>query len=315
MQGDDEAMQVYQQTIEREVTFSGIGLHTGKKVNVRIVPAPVDTGIIFVRNDIPSLPEIKVSPENTTQLFYATNLEKDGVIVKTVEHLLAALSAFGIDNLYIYIDSEEVPILDGSSAPYIYLFENAGIKKQSRKRKYLKLKEHVEVKQEDKYITAKPSDVLSIKNTISFNHTYKKVRYQTIEYVHSLKNFEKLLSKARTFCFVEEVEWLKSKGLARGGSLDNAIVIDKYDILNPTGLRMENEFVAHKTLDLVGDLYILGHPLLADIEAYKTGHALNAAFVRKIYEEKLYEVIEFEEENEKEAFSLNPDALENLQAE
>ncbi|WP_457568178.1 UDP-3-O-acyl-N-acetylglucosamine deacetylase [Desulfurobacterium sp.] len=304
-------MQAYQQTVSKEIGFSGIGLHTGKKVNVRIVPAPADTGIIFIRSDIPSLPEIKVSPENTTQLFYATNLEKDGVAVKTVEHLLAALSAFGIDNLYIYIDSEEVPILDGSSAPYIYLFNSAGLKRQNKKRKYLKLKEEVEVKQEDKYITAKPSDILLIRNTISFNHTYRKIRYQTIEYAHSLKNFERLLSKARTFCFVEEVEWLKSKGLARGGSLDNAIVIDKYDILNPTGLRMENEFVAHKTLDLVGDLYILGHPLLAEIEAYKTGHALNAALVREIYTQKLYEVVEFDGETETKESSV-PGALGNL---
>ncbi|SNR59780.1 UDP-3-O-acyl-N-acetylglucosamine deacetylase [Desulfurobacterium atlanticum] len=290
-------MQIYQQTVAREITFSGIGLHTGEKVNVRITPAPPDTGIVFIRNDIESLPEIKVSPENTTNLFYATNLEKDGIYIKTVEHLLAALSAFGIDNLYIFIDNEEVPILDGSAAPYIYLFESAGIKKQNRKRKYLKLKEIVEVKEEDKYLTAIPSNYLSVKNTISFNHTYRKVQYQTISYTHSLNNFVKLLAKARTFCFVEEVEWLKSKGLAKGGSLDNAIVIDKYNILNPTGLRMENEFVAHKTLDLIGDLYVLGFPLLAEIEGYKTGHALNAKLVKEIYARKCYELVELDDKS------------------
>jgi len=288
-------MQIYQQTVAEEIKFSGIGLHTGKKVNVRITPAPPDTGIVFIRNDIESLPEIKVSPENTTNLFYATNLEKDGIYIKTVEHLLAALSAFGIDNLYIFIDSEEVPILDGSAAPYIYLFESAGVRKQHRKRKYIKLKETVEVKEEDKHLTASPSNSLSIKNTISFNHTYRKVQYQTISYTHSLNNFVKFLAKARTFCFVEEVEWLKSKGLAKGGSLDNAIVIDKYNILNPTGLRMENEFVAHKTLDLIGDLYILGFPLLAEIEGFKTGHALNAKLVKEIYTRKCYELIEFDD--------------------
>ncbi len=293
-------MQINQQTIKKETYFSGIGLHTGRKVNVRIVPAPPNTGIVFIRSDISSLPEIKVSPENTTNLFYATNLQKDGVTVKTVEHILAALSAFGIDNLYIYIDNEELPILDGSAAPYIYLFENAGVKTQRKKRKYLKLKKSVEIKEDDKYLIASPASTLSIKNTISFQHTYRKIQHQTIQYPHSREGFEKLLAKARTFCFVQEVEWLKSQGLAKGGNLDNAIVIDKYNILNPTGLRMENEFVAHKTLDLIGDLYILGYPLLAEIEGFKTGHALNAKLVKEIHSEKCYELIEFKESAERE---------------
>ncbi len=285
-------MQVFQRTLANSVSFSGVGLHTGKKVNVRIEPAPADTGIVFIRTDIKGTPEIKACPENVSNLFFATNLEKDGVSVKTVEHLMAAFSAYGIDNAYVFVDSEEIPILDGSAAPYILLFEEAGVRRQNALRTYARLKSPVSVKIQDKFIKAVPHDRLVIKNVISFNHTYKKVRWQEIVYEHNLENF-KNLGKARTFCFVEEVDWLRSQGLALGGSLENAIVIDKYDVLNPGGLRMENEFVAHKTLDLVGDLYILGMPLLAKISAFKTGHALNASFVKKIYFERLYEKVVF----------------------
>jgi UDP-3-O-[3-hydroxymyristoyl] N-acetylglucosamine deacetylase len=291
-------MQVFQRTIKKEVSFSGIGLHTGKKVNVRLVPAPADTGIVFVRTDLKEAPSIKASPEHLSRLFYATNLSNGEVAVQTVEHLMAALSAFGIDNLFVYLDSEELPILDGSSAPYVYLFEETGVKDlPHRKRKYLKLKKEIIIEHDNKRIKAEPADQLVIDNTISFDHTYKKIRYQRLVYVHNLENFREI-SKARTFCFYHEVEALRAAGLAKGGSLENAIVIDKYGILNESGLRMENEFVAHKTLDLVGDLYILGYPLLAKITAYRTGHALNAALVRRIHEEKAYEIVEFEESQE-----------------
>ena len=290
-------MQIFQRTIEKETTFSGIGLHTGKKVNVRLSPAPPDTGIVFIRVDKPGSPSIKASPKYLSKLFYATNLSNGEISIQTVEHLMAALSAFGIDNLFVYLDSEELPILDGSSAPYVYLFEECGVKKQSKKRKYARLKRKVLIEHETKRIKAEPAGELVIDNTISFDHTYKKIRYQRLIYTHSLENFKEI-SKARTFCFAHEVEFLKSQGLAKGGSLENAIVIDKYDILNESGLRMENEFVAHKTLDLVGDLYILGYPLLAKITAYKTGHALNAMFVKTIYENKLFEVIELEKEED-----------------
>ncbi|TCK06670.1 UDP-3-O-acyl-N-acetylglucosamine deacetylase [Phorcysia thermohydrogeniphila] len=291
-------MQVYQRTLKKEVSFSGIGLHTGKKVNVRLVPAPADTGIVFVRTDLKGAPSIKASPEYLSKLFYATNLSNGEIAVQTVEHLMAALSAFGIDNLFVYLDSEELPILDGSSAPYVYLFEETGVKDlPHRKRKYLKLKKEIIVEHDNKRIKAEPADQLVIDNTISFDHTYKKIRYQRLVYVHNLENFKEI-SKARTFCFYHEVEALRAAGLAKGGSLENAIVIDKYGILNESGLRMENEFVAHKTLDLVGDLYILGYPLLAKVTAYRTGHALNAALVRRIYQEKVYEIVELEEVQE-----------------
>ena len=284
-------MQVYQRTIAREVEFSGIGLHTGKKVSVRLVPAPADTGIVFVRTDLTGAPSIKASPRYLSRLFYATNLSDGTVSVQTIEHLMAALSALGIDNLFVYLNSEELPILDGSSAPYIYLFEEAGVREQAKKRKYALLKREVAVEFEDKRIVAEPHTSLVIDNTISFNHPYKKVRFQRLVYTHSLENFKEI-SKARTFCFYQEVEALRAAGLARGGSLENAIVIDDCGILNEGGLRLENEFVAHKTLDLIGDLYVLGYPLLAKITAYKTGHALNASLVKRIYAEKLYKLVE-----------------------
>lgn len=290
-------MQVYQRTLAKEVCFSGIGLHTGKKVNVRLVPAPSNTGIIFIRSDLEGSPSIKASPKYLSRLFYATNLSDGNVSVQTVEHLMAALSAFGIDNLFVYLDSEELPILDGSSAPYIYLFEETGVKELSQKRKYAVLKKEVLIEFEGKRVLAEPSDKLEIDNTISFNHTYKKVRHQRLVYTHNLKNFKEI-AKARTFCFYQEVESLRAAGLAKGGSLENAVVIDDYGILNEGGLRLDNEFVAHKTLDLIGDLYILGYPLLAKITAFRTGHALNAALVKRIYSERLYELVEFEEGTE-----------------
>ncbi len=290
-------MQVFQRTLKYPVKFSGIGLHTGKKVNVRLEPAPSNTGIVFVREDLIGSPSIKASPEHLTNLFYATNLSNGEVSVQTVEHLMAALSAFGIDNLFVYLDAPELPILDGSSAPYIYLIEEAGIRELPQKRKYAVLKRKVEINHENKRIKAEPFHQLTIDNTISFDHTYKKVRYQRMVYTHTTENFKEI-SRARTFCFYHEVEALRAAGLARGGSLENAIVIDEYGILNESGLRMENEFVAHKTLDLIGDLYILGFPLLARVTAYRTGHALNATLVREIHSTKAYDLIEIEESNE-----------------
>jgi UDP-3-O-[3-hydroxymyristoyl] N-acetylglucosamine deacetylase len=287
-------MQVYQRTISKEVEFSGIGLHTGKRVSVRLVPAPADTGIIFIRTDLKGYPSIKASPPYLSRLYYATNLSDGTVSVQTVEHLMAALSAFGIDNLFIYLNSEELPILDGSSAPYVYLFEESGVKELKKKRKYARLKREVKVEFEDKRIQAEPAPFLEIDNTISFNHTFKKVKFQRIVYRHSLDNFREI-AKARTFCFYQEVEALRAAGLAKGGSLDNAVVIDDYGILNEGGLRLENEFVAHKTLDLIGDLYVLGYPLLAKITAYKTGQALNAALVKRIHGEGLFELVELDD--------------------
>ncbi len=292
-------MQIFQRTLKYPIKFSGIGLHTGKKVNVKLEPAPSNTGIVFLRKDLTGTPSIKASPNYLTNLFYATNLSDGEVSVQTVEHLMAALSAFGIDNLFIYLDAPELPILDGSSAPYIYLIEEAGVRELPQKRKYALLKEEIEIKHENKRIKAEPHHNLTIDNTISFEHTYKKVRYQRLVYTHSIDNFKEI-SRARTFCFYHEVEALRAAGLAKGGSLENAIVIDEYGILNESGLRMENEFVAHKTLDLIGDLYILGFPLLAKITAYRTGHALNATLVREIHSKKAYELIEIDEDNRKE---------------
>jgi UDP-3-O-[3-hydroxymyristoyl] N-acetylglucosamine deacetylase len=292
--GFDVARQLYQHTIAKEVTFSGIGLHTGKKVNVRLVPAPADTGIVFIRTDLKGAPSVKASPRHLSKLTYATSLSDGDVSIQTVEHLMAALSAFGIDNLLVYLDSEELPILDGSSAPYVYLFEETGIKElEHRKRKYIKLQREVLIERDGKRIKAEPANQLTIDNTIAFDHTYKKVRYQRLVYTHTLDSFKKI-SGARTFCFYHEVETLRALGLAKGGSLDNAVVIDSYGILNESGLRMEDEFVAHKTIDLIGDLYILGYPLLAKITAYRTGHTLNASLVRKIYEDGAYELIELD---------------------
>ncbi len=299
-------MQVYQRTLAKEISFSGIGLHSGKRVDVRICPGPPDSGINFIRADLKGTPSLKVSPEHISKLLYATTLCREECCINTVEHLMAALSAFGIDNAFIYVNGEEIPILDGSASPYVYLIEEAGIREQGRKRRYARLKREVSVAEEEKSIKAEPSDRLIVENTISFNHPYRRVRFQQMVYEHSAENFKKI-ARARTFCFLHEVEWFRAQGLAKGGSLENAIVIGKSGILNETGLRMENEFVAHKTLDLIGDLYILGYPLLAKVTAYRTGHALNASLVRKIYSEKAYEIVEIEDSEKEKGEPLTVD--------
>ncbi len=267
-----------QRTLKSEVACTGIGLHSGKKVNLRLCPAPEDTGVVFRRVDLPSKPEIKAEIENIIDHRLATTLGNERMVIATVEHLLAAFMGLGIDNVIVEVDAPEVPIMDGSAAPFVYLIKETGIKYQTSPKKVYLLKKPIVVKEGQKWIYAAPAKDNNLRVTFTIDFEHPLLKKQTYTFHHSFKRFEREISRARTFGFLKEVKWLREQGLAKGGSLDNAIVIDEFRVLNREGLRYRNEFVRHKILDLLGDIFLLGAPLIAKIKAYKSGHALNHKF-------------------------------------
>ena len=273
-----------QRTIAKPVHCSGIGLHSGKKVNLVIRSAPVNHGIKFVRTDLPHKPVISAHFRNVIDTSLATTLETDGVIVSTIEHLMAAFTGLGIDNVQVEMDAYEAPIMDGSAGPFTAMLQEAGVKVQSGKRYFFVVKKPIEMAEEDKKVGLYPSDSLKITYTIDFHHPLVSEQSFTISLTDDL--FEKEISWARTFGFLHEVNYLKQNGFARGGSLENAVVLDREKILNPEGLRYENEFVRHKVLDCMGDLSLLGMPFVGHIVAYKSGHALNHALLKRFIDQK-----------------------------
>lgn len=284
-----------QRTIEKSVHCCGIGLHSGKKVNLVIRPAPVNHGIKFVRTDLPHKPIISAHFRNVIDTSLATTLETDGVIVSTIEHLMASFTGLGIDNVLVEMDAYEAPIMDGSAGPFTTMLQKAGVKVQSGKRYFFVVKEPIEMAEEDKKVGLYPSDRLKITYTINFQHPLVSEQSFTISLTDDL--FEKEISWARTFGFLHEVNYLKQNGFARGGSLENAVVLDREKILNPEGLRYENEFVRHKVLDCMGDLSLLGMPFVGHIVAYKSGHALNHALLKRFIEQKsCWETVEATDE-------------------
>ncbi|MBW1739820.1 MAG: UDP-3-O-acyl-N-acetylglucosamine deacetylase [Deltaproteobacteria bacterium] len=277
-------MHSHQQTLARPVQCTGIGLHSGKKVNLTIKPAPVNHGIKFVRTDLPHRPIISAHFRNVIDTSLATTLGTDGVIVSTVEHLMAAFAGLGIDNALVEVDAYEAPIMDGSAGPFTAMLEEAGIRTQSGKRYTFVVKKPIEMADEDKKVGLYPSDTLKITCTIEFDHPLVRHQSYTISLTDGL--FQKEISRARTFGFLHEVNYLKQNGFARGGSLENAVVIDRDRILNREGLRYENEFVRHKVLDCIGDLSLLGMPFIGHIVAYKSGHTLNHALLKRFIDQK-----------------------------
>ncbi|MEW6380344.1 MAG: UDP-3-O-acyl-N-acetylglucosamine deacetylase [bacterium] len=270
----------YQRTIRERISCTGIGLHSGKKSKMTLVPAEPDSGIRFQRTDVPGKGcLIEASYRNLATVNYATTLSKDGQSVQTVEHLLAAVAGVGIDNLLIEIDSEEVPIMDGSSAPFVFLLQEAGILEQPAPKKYLKIKKAIQVGADDKFIRILPAKELEVTYTINFNHPL--INTQQAHYVITESSFIKKISRARTFGFLHEAKQLREAGLIKGGSLDNAIVVGDYHILNGS-LRFEDEFVCHKIIDFIGDLYLLGRPIIGHVIAYKAGHGLHSLLVKEI---------------------------------
>ncbi len=269
-----------QQTIKHETEITGIGLHSGKEVTVRLKPAPEDSGVQFVRVDLPHLPTIRYKPSNVISTRLSTTIGENGIVVRTVEHLAAALWALRIDNIIVEINNEEVPIMDGSASPFVYIIKNAGIIKQDRPKPVLILKKAVYIKENGKFVAMVPDRGFKISYAINFNHPV--IGRQKMNININEKTFITEISSARTFGFLEDVEYLQSHNLALGGSLDNAVVVNKYKILNEDGLRYEDEFVRHKILDAIGDISQLWYDIRGRFIAYKSGHTLNNKIVKRL---------------------------------
>ena len=270
-----------QRTVRRPVACSGIGLHSGQKVTLRLRPAPVNHGIVFKRLDLDGL-EIPADVSHVARLHYATGLARETTSVETVEHLLAALVSLGIDNVVVELNQAEVPIMDGSAASFVYLVHEAGIKPQSASRQFLKVVRPISLSRGDKRIALYPSDHFKVTYSISFDHPL--LRHQSRTMRLSEEVFVDEIAPARTFGFLKEVEVLRQRGLALGGSLDNAIVLGETGVLN-SSLRFEDEFVRHKILDAIGDLALVGYPIIGHLVAHRGGHALHASFAQKILED------------------------------
>jgi len=278
------ALPTYQRTIAQEIFCSGIGLHSGKVVNLTLVPAPVNHGIKFVRKDLPDDPTITARFNCVVDTSLATVIGSEGVIVSTIEHLMACFAGLSIDNVIVELDSYEVPVMDGSAGPFAQMIMDAGIREQEASRHFFVLREAIELEEDGKYVGAYPDTTFKITCNIEFEHPRIRKQSCCIEVLDHV--FEREISRARTFGFLREVEYMKNYGLARGGSLDNAVIVDDKDILNKDGLRYDDEFVRHKLLDCIGDFSLLGMPILAHIVTNKSGHAFNHAFLKKFFKKK-----------------------------
>ncbi|MEM1114317.1 MAG: UDP-3-O-acyl-N-acetylglucosamine deacetylase, partial [Pseudomonadota bacterium] len=286
-----------QRTLRNSIKATGVGLHTGEKVYLTLSPAPVDNGIVFRRVDLDPVVEIPARAENVGETTLSTCLMANNERVSTVEHLLSAMAGLGIDNAYIDVSAPEVPIMDGSAGPFVFLIQSAGIEEQNAAKKFIRIKRPVTVEDGDKVASFLPFDGFKVSFTIDFDHPVFRDRTAHAEVDFSTTSFVKEISRARTFGFMHEIEYLRSKGLAQGGSVDNAIVVDEYRILNQDGLRYDDEFVKHKVLDAIGDLYLLGHSLIGEFRAYKSGHGLNNASLRAlIAQTDAWEMVTFDDE-------------------
>lgn len=273
----------YQRTIASPVSLSGIGLHTGVPVTLRLTPAPANTGRVFLRTDLENFP-IEAHARNVARVSYATSLMKKGVLISTTEHFLSALAAAQVDNVYAEIDNLELPIADGSALPFVKLIAQAGIKRQRARRTLARIVKPLEVVEGPKRIAVHPAETFRVTYRIAFPHPL--IGEQTFEFTPGQQNYETEIAPARTFGFYEEVERLRQSGLIRGGSLENAVVLTRDGVLNPEGLRFADEFCRHKILDLMGDLTLLGRPLIGHVIAERAGHALHAALVDKLLRNK-----------------------------
>ncbi len=271
-----------QRTLQESIKSTGVGLHSGNKVMMTLSPAPADTGIVFRRTDLSPVRDIPARADWVDETSLSTNLGSGEARVATVEHLLSAFCGLGVDNAYIDIDSPEVPIMDGSAGPFIYLLQTAGILEQTAAKKFIRVTEDITVRDGDKTATLKPYDGFRVTFAIDFDHPVFREQAGYAAMDLSAEAFIREISRARTFGFVHEFEYLRSRGLAKGGSVDNAIVIDEYRVLNDGGLRYDDEFVKHKMLDAIGDLYLAGHQILGEYEGIKSGHALNNQLVRAL---------------------------------
>ena len=285
-----------QRTVAQEISCTGIGLHSGKKVELTIKPASVNHGIKFVRTDLPDNPVIPARFNCVVDTSLATVIGSEGVIVSTIEHLLACLAGLSIDNAIIELDAYELPVMDGSAGPFVFLLQSAGIEEQVSPKQFIRIKKPVRVEDDDKWVQFEPWDGFKVSFGIDFDHPSLRRSTQTACVDFSTTSFVKEVSRARTFGFMRDLEMLRSAGLARGGGMDNAIVMDNFRVLNEDGLRYEDEFVKHKVLDAIGDLYLLGHPLIGAFSGHKSGHALNNRILRSLMADKsAWELVSYEE--------------------
>ncbi len=286
-----------QRTLKTVIRASGVGLHGGVKVSLTLRPAAPDTGIVFRRVDLPEPKDIPAKAVLIGDTRMCSCLEVDGVKVGTIEHLMSALCGLGIDNAWIDLDAPEVPILDGSAAPFVFLIQSAGIEEQNAAKKFIRVTQPIEVREGDKWARFEPYDGYKLAFSIVFNHPAIDKSAQKAEIDFAEQSYVREVSRARTFGFMQEVEYLRENGLALGGGLENAIVLDEFRVLNQDGLRYGDEFVKHKILDAVGDLYLLGHPLLAAYSSHKGGHALNNQLARALLQQQdCWEFVSFDQE-------------------
>ncbi|GEK47019.1 UDP-3-O-acyl-N-acetylglucosamine deacetylase [Bisbaumannia pacifica] len=289
---------IRQRTLSNTIRATGVGLHSGEKVYLTLRPAPVNSGIVFVRTDLDPVVEIPARAANVTDTTLCTALSQDGVKVATVEHLMSAFAGLGIDNAIVEVSAPEVPIMDGSAGPFVFLIQSAGIEEQEAAKKFIRIKRELVVREDDKEAAFLPYNGFKVSFAIDFDHPVMELRDQRAVVDFSTTSFVKEVSRARTFGFMRDLEYLRSHNLALGGSLDNAIVVDDYRIMNEDGLRYEDEFVKHKVLDAIGDLYQLGYSLIGEFRGVKSGHALNNQLCRVLMETpEAFEIVTFEEES------------------
>lgn len=287
---------IKQRTLKNAIRATGVGLHTGEKIYLTLRPAPVGTGIVFRRVDLAAPVDIKADPDHVTDTRMSTTIESHGVKISTVEHLMAALAGLGIDNAYVDVTAPEIPVMDGSAGPFVFLLQSAGIEEQVAPKQFIRIRKPVRVEDGDKWVQFEPWDGFKVSFSIDFDHPSLRKSTQTACVDFSTTSFVKEVSRARTFGFMRDLEMLRAAGLARGAGLDNAIVMDNYRVLNEDGLRYEDEFVKHKVLDAIGDLYLLGHPLIGAFSAHKSGHALNNRILRTLMADtEAWELISYEE--------------------
>jgi len=290
---------IKQRTLKNVIRATGVGLHTGEKVYLTLRPATSDTGIVFRRTDLPEPVEIRACPENVSDTRLSTTIESNGARVSTVEHLMSAFAGLGIDNAYVDLTAAEVPIMDGSAGPFVFLVQSAGIAEQSAPKRFMRIKKRIRVEDGDKWACFEPFEGFKVSFGIEFNHPTFRDSTQNASVDFSTTSFVKEVSRARTFGFMGDLEALRAAGLARGGGLDNAIVLDDFRVLNDDGLRYDDEFVKHKVLDAIGDLYLLGHPLIGAFSAHKSGHSLNNRLLRElIMRQEAWELITYNENDE-----------------
>ena len=284
-----------QRTIKNVIRATGVGLHSGEKVFLTLRPAAPDTGIVFRRVDLDPVVEIPAEGHLVTETTLCTGLTQGVAKVQTVEHLMSALAGLGVDNLYIELSAAEVPIMDGSSGPFVFLLQSAGVVEQDAPKRFIRVLEPVEVREGDKIARFEPYDGFKLDFTIAFDHPAIPLAQSRAEVEFSTEAYIREVSRARTFGFMRDLEYMRERNLGLGGSMDNAIVLDEFRVLNDDGLRYANEFVRHKILDAVGDLYLAGHPILGLFKGYKSGHALNNKLVRALLEQRsAWETVSFD---------------------